>query len=160
MKSFLAIVALALTAWSCTSDPAAADAGAVVLSFNESITAQNAEAALSHVATGSVQFNLRSSHSDMGESDESLTQDLTAMWMLVTGLLFNTLDSYERTVDILDVRVDGDVATAWTRTVTRSLAEGADQPNVLEFTEVYLLLRRDGEWKISGVANNRPATAP
>ena len=156
-KLLAVLVPLALLGSAPPTDRAApAD---VVSDFNESITRQDRDAAMALLADGSVQFNLRSSHADMGEQ-EGLTQDLHGLWAVVTSLLFNTLESYERTVEVTDEHVAGDVATVWTDTRTETLARDASAPSVLEFSEVYLLLRLEGEWRIAGVANNRPTTRP
>ncbi len=130
----------------------------VVLAFNEAITQEDVNTALASVATGSVQLNLHASHAGMGE-DAGLTQDLDALWRTVGAVLFTTLDAYERTVEPVDVEVDGDIATVWTE--TRTVSSGADgEATILDFTEVYVLLRLDGAWKVAAVANNRPVTAP
>ena len=111
------------------------------------------------IADGSVQFNLHSSHAELGEAAE-LTQDLAGLWSVVSAVLFTALESYERVVQPIDVEVERDVATVWTETQTVTLERGSDAPSVLDFTEVYLLLRLDDQWRIAATANNRPATDP
>lgn len=155
------LLASCLVASSCTPapvDPEEQAAVEVVRSFNEAITQKDVDAALASVATGSVQLNLHTSHADMGE-ETALTQDLDALWRTVGAVLFGTLEAYERTVEALDVAADGDIATVWTE--TRTVAHSGDgPPTVLEFTEMYVLLRLEDQWKIAAVANNRPVTAP
>lgn len=154
----VAILPLASCAPSPERRPEERAAADVVLAFNEAVTEQDVDAALSNVATGGVQLNLHASHAKMGE-EAGLTQDLDALWRTVGAVLFSTLEAYQRTAEPVDVDVDGDVATVWTNTTT--VAHGADgDETVLDFTEVYLLLRLDEAWKIAVVANNRPATAP
>ncbi len=144
-----------------SSEVSAGEPTATVLAFNQAVSDQDRGAALGLLAEGSVQFNLRPSHAGMGtDEDTGLTQDLTAMWSVVTGVLFARLESYVRSVEPTGEQVSGDVATVWTRTRTESREPGADAPSVIEFTEAYLLLRLDGAWRIAGVANNRPTTGP
>ncbi len=156
------LVLLALTTVLAGACSPVADEGParVVLDFNEAITAQDIAAAVALVAPGAVQFSLGESHADMGGTDGSLTQDLTALWQTVGAVVFNSVDAYERTVEIEEVRVEENVGTVWTRTQTRTVRSGAREPMVIDFTEAWLLLRLDDEWKIAGVANNRPVTDP
>lgn len=128
-----------------------------VTAFNESISEQNIEAAISHLAEGAVQFNLHGSHADLATGDPEPTQDLAAVWRVVSTVLFNTLEDYERSVEILASRVDGAIATVWTQTTTSTQRSADTPPTSLTFTETYLLLRKPDGWKIAGLANNRPA---
>ena len=151
-------VAACVTFAGCGGTPPVEGAPATVVeAFNQAVTRQDAEAALAHLADGGVQYQLRSSHADMGEST-GLTADLNGQWTVVTSLLFQSLESYARTVEVTEESERGEIATVWTTTRTESLEKGASSPSVLEFSEVYLLLEVDGTWKIAGMANNRPTT--
>ncbi|HHQ13868.1 MAG TPA: hypothetical protein ENK16_02465, partial [Chromatiales bacterium] len=76
------------------------DAAAVVLSFNDAVSARDLDKLLSHFAEGGVQFNLRPSH--QGLKNESLTSDLKARWSMVGPVLFSATKKYQREADILD----------------------------------------------------------
>lgn len=160
-RTFPVLLASLLHASSCAPTPEQPQAQAavdVVVSFNEAVTRKDIDTALGSVATGGVQLNLHSSHADMGE-ETTLTQDLDALWRTVGAVLFGTLEAYERTVQPVDAEADGDIATVWTE--TRTVAHSGDgEPTILNFTEVYVLLRLEEQWRIAAVANNRPITAP
>ena len=154
----LPLLGLAGLLSACGTNPSDHPAADAVVAFNEAINREDVEGALAHVEPGSVQFNLGPSHQDMGESTE-LTQDLSSLWRIVSTVLFDRLESYERTVEVIDVRVEGSIGTVWASTRTTTVERGAT-PSVLEFSELYVLLDTGGGWKIAGIANNRPTTAP
>ena len=133
-----------------------ADPVTTVTAFNEALSANDLDAALTHIAEGGLQFNLHSAHADLASSEPPLTQDLTALWRVVATVLLSTQGGYQREVEIDAVKTEGNIATVWTRTRTITLRESADKPSTLSFSEMYLLLRRDGVWQIAAVANNRP----
>lgn len=164
MRSLPALPILALlglTALVASCAPSAeSEAADRVRAFNASISARDLDGALAQLAPGSVQFVREASHADMGESDERLAQDLTTQWQVVGAVLFSSTEIYDRSVEVVSTEADGHVATVWTRTRTETVAAAGAPPSILEFSEVWLLLRLDGEWKIAGVANNRPATTP
>ena len=85
----------------------------------------------------------------------SLTADLKAHWSMIGPVLFTATKSYSRKAEILETHVDGDIATVWTRTTT--VTERPDQAGrkTDQFVETYLLVRKDGQWKIGAVADNR-----
>lgn len=157
--SVVALLGLPLFAGAC-SGSAEHQAAERVRAFNAAITARNLDEAVALLAPGSVQFVREGSHADMGDSDESLAQDLATQWRVVGALLFSSTEAYERSVEVTSSKAAGDVATVWTRTRTETTQAAGAPSSVLEFSEVWLLLRLDGEWKIAGVANNRPATTP
>lgn len=141
----------------CAQGAEARHAIAVVTAFNEALSHGDADAALARVAPEAVQFNLRPSHAG---GDSTLVQSLPALWRTVSAVLSANVESYERVATVRSVEVSGDVATVWTATRTATRRKGAAEPAVLEFSEVYLLLRLGGEWRIAGTANNRPSSAP
>lgn len=148
-----ALVATAVPAAVPAGDPA--NAAAVVTSFNAALTARSLEKALAHVVKGGVQFNLRPAHTGMGGGSPGITSELTAHWSMVGPVLFSATKAYSRSVEILDARAEGDVATVWTRTRTETVRGGQAAPDRGEFLEIYLLVRTGGAWKIGAIADNR-----
>jgi ketosteroid isomerase-like protein len=140
----------AQTAWSDEADQAAAVVGA----FNAAITARDVEAVMATLADGSVQFQLRAVHPGMSDNPP-LTADLQTTWKTVGAILFPMSDVYERKSEIASVTAIGDVATVWAETKTHTVRKGKSAAMNLEFTEVYLLVKKSGEWKIAGIADNR-----
>ena len=131
-------------------------AALAIIKFNESVTNREMDSAMALLAEGSVQYQIQPAHPGMPE-DQPLTADMTAMWKTVAAILFPTTDSYERQVEITDVRVDGELATIWTQTKTVTHRKGKDEPMVLEFSEIYFLVNKnDTGWLIAGNASNRP----
>lgn len=159
--SALRTVVLVATAFAATAVPAAVPAGdsanaaAVVTAFNAALTARTLDKALAHVVKGGVQFNLRPAHTGMGGGPPGITSELTAHWSMVGPVLFSATKAYTRTVEILDARAEGDVATVWTRTRTETIRSGQAAPDRGEFLEIYLLVRTGGAWKIGAIADNR-----
>jgi hypothetical protein len=134
---------------------AAADAAAVVKSFNAAVTARSVEKAVGHFVTGGVQFNIRPAHTGLGGAQQGVTTELTAHWSMIGPVLFAATKSYSRQVEVLDSRAEGDVATVWTRTRTETLRADRAAPGRDEFLEIYLLVRTGGAWKIGAIADNR-----
>jgi ketosteroid isomerase-like protein len=130
------------------------EASAVVEKFNAAITARDTETAMTTLADGSVQFQLRAVHPGMSDTPP-LTADLKATWQAVAAILFPVSDVYERKVDITQSHVLGEIATVWTNTTTHTVRKGEAEPMDLEFTEVYLLVKKPDGWKIAGIADNR-----
>lgn len=147
-----------LTLWALSGAPALAaagdDAAAVVEKFNAAITSRDMETAMSTLADGSVQFQLRAVHPGMSDNPP-LTADLQTTWKTVAAILFPMSDAYERTAKVTGVTSIGEVATVWVETKTRTSRKGREEPMELEFTEVYLLVKKADGWKIAGVADNR-----
>lgn len=135
---------------------AAHPAARAIIEFNESVTKRDMDTAMGLLAEGSVQYQIQPAHPGMPE-DQPLTADMTAMWRTVAAILFPTTDSYERVVEITDVRVDGELATVWTQTKTITHRKNKAEPMVLEFSEIYFLINKnDTGWLIAGNASNRP----
>ena len=128
---------------------------AVVRGFNESLTRRELEKALTFIAPGGVQFNLRPSHAGLGTAPDALTSDLRAHWSMIGPVLFSATQAYRRQVDVVDERTEGDVATVWTNTTTTSARPDGPRPRTDQFSEIYLLVRQAGEWKIGAIADNR-----
>jgi len=126
-----------------------------VVDFNKAVTDRDMDAALAELAEGSVQIQLRAVHPGMSDNPP-LTADLITMWKAVAAILFPVSKSYERTAIVTDENTVGEVATVWadTTTVTVSNKEGKE-PLVISFSEVYLVVKKDGEWKIATIADNR-----
>lgn len=131
-------------------------AARAIVEFNESVTNRDIDAAIELLAEGSIQYQIQPAHPGIPE-DQPLTADMIAMWRTVAAILFPTTDSYERIVEITDVRVDGELATVWTKTKTITHRKDKEEPMVLEFSEMYFLVNRnDTGWLIAGNASNRP----
>jgi ketosteroid isomerase-like protein len=152
-RAILAAVALSFSA-SCAIADDAADAAATVEQFNAAVSARDMDKAMEALADGSVQFQLRAVHPGMSDNPP-LTADLAGMWQTVAAILFPMSDAYERKVEIADVRAMGDVATVWTTTATHTVRKNKADSMDLEFTEVYLLVKKPDGWKIAAIADNR-----
>ncbi|MCC7330058.1 MAG: hypothetical protein IT484_07875 [Gammaproteobacteria bacterium] len=154
----IALLGAALTAPAVWADPAAETSGpaAIVTAFNAAVTAKDLQKAATYFAPGSVQFTLRQAHPGMGgDQAESLSGDLRSHWMMVGSTVIAATKSYSRTAEITGNHADGDIATVWAKITTMS--HRSDQPEAKkdEFTEVYLMVRKDGHWLIGAVADNR-----
>jgi hypothetical protein len=153
--------ALAVTLLALSGPVRAADGTptATVQEFNAAITGRALGKAIAHFADGAVQFTLRPAHAGMAASaPQGLSTDLKAHWSQVGSLLFSVTSRYTRTPTILDTRIDGDLATVWAQIDTETLERNATAPRLERFAEVYLLVRKDGTWRIAGVADNRGAS--
>lgn len=126
----------------------------VVKAFNAAITARQNDAITEQLAKGGVQFTLRTAHAGMTGAPTGITSDLIGHWSMVTPLLFTVTSSYKRIPEILDSRVDGEVATVWTRTTTETV-ERDGKSRKESFTELYLLVHSAGAWKIGAIVDNR-----
>lgn len=155
------IRALAALAGLCVLTTGLADlpdhpaAGAVV-DFNKAVTEREMETAMALLADGGVQFNLHPAHPGMAENPP-LTEDAITMWQTVSAILFPTTETYERIVNVTDVKADGELAVVWTQTRTITYRKGKTKPMQLDFTEMYFLVNKNNSgWKIAGTATNRP----
>jgi len=127
-----------------------------VTAFNDAITAKDLNKAASYIASGGVQFTLRAAHPGMGEdSAESLGSDLRSHWMVIGSTVIAATKAYSRQAEVIDSHVDGDVATVWARITTLSQRKDQAEAKKDQFTEVYLMVRKDGHWLIGAVADNR-----
>lgn len=137
------------------ADPGPAD---VVKAFNGAITERKLDAALAHVAKGSVQYTLRAAHAGVPTGEGGITSDLKAHWSMIGPVVIGATSSYQRIPEILDTRIDGDLATVWAQTSSESVdRNGKAQQN--KFSEVYLLVKTAGGWQIGAMADNRGTTA-
>ncbi len=162
IRSLLATLALTLTLGLAAVMPTIASANdthpaaQTVLDFNTAITTRDMETALPLLADGGIQYHLHPAHPGMPE-DHPLTEDMAAMWKTVSAVLFSTTDSYERNIEILDVRADGELAVVWTQTHTVTKRKGKDGAMTLDFSEMYFLINKNNSgWRIAGTATNRP----
>lgn len=150
---------IALLACACLqtqAEPAATPApAAVVTAFCDAITSRDINKALALLAPGSVQFTLRPSHTGIGGQAPALTSDLRAHWSTVGPVLVSATRSYSRSAEILDSRIEGEIATVWARTRTRTVRSDAPNGRTDEFTELYVLVLKEGKWLIGGVADTR-----
>ena len=128
-----------------------------VRAFNAGISAKDRDAAVATLAEGGAQFTLRSQHGDA--PPDRLQSEISEYWTIIAPVLFASTSAYRREVEILDTRIDGDLATVWTHTRTRSTRLGSTKPQVNTFSEVYLLIRTPDGWKIAAMADNRKATS-
>ena len=155
MIALILVISGGFQATAETSD-ASHRAARIIIEFNECVTSRDMDTAMGLLAEGSVQYQIQPAHPGMPE-DQQLTADMTAMWKTVAAILFPTTDSYEREVEITDVRVDGELATVWTQTKTITHRKGKEEHMVLEFSEIYFLVNKnDTGWLIAGNASNRP----
>ncbi len=148
------IAVLAGNAAIAASTPAT-EAAAVVTSFGEAVSSRNLDKVLDYFAPGGVQFSLRPAHGGLGSAPASLTGDLRAHWSTIAPVVFSATRAYSRTAEIIDTRVDGDIATVWATVTTTSVRSDKQETRKDEFVELYLLVRKDGQWKIGAIADNR-----
>ena len=128
-----------------------------VQAFNQALSRKDTNAALTLIANGSVQFTLRSAHSDIPSGGPaSVTGDLKAHWSAIGPVVFGSTTAYNRTPKITNARVDGDLATVWTDTATETVGKNGSKRSD-SFSEVYLLVHTASGWQIGAVADNRGA---
>ncbi len=150
-----AIVTMALsmaTGAALAADPAQ-EAAAVVTAFNTAISSRNLDKATTLLAPGGVQLSLRPSHTGLG-GQPALASDLRAHWSMIGPVLFSATAGYSRKAEIVNAYADGDLATVWAKIATESVH--SDKTTARDkFMEVYLLVRKDGAWKIGAMGDNR-----
>lgn len=122
--------------------------------FNNAINSRNVDGIIAQLAKGGVQLSLRPAHPGM-PAEMPLTSDIQGTWRTVGAVLFSTTESYTRDVKVTDTVVSGDLATVWADATTTTVRKAGDEPMVLDFTEVYLLVKKNGLWKIGAYADNR-----
>ena len=158
MKILNAVTAVFVAAFLLISSIAtAADANTpeeTVLAFNEAIAKRDTAAIQAALAEGSVQIQLRPAHPGMPE-DPPLTGDLKKTWEVVAAILFPSTESYIREIDVTQSYSDGEVATVWVNTTTHTQRKQVAESMVLTFSEVYMLVKKDNQWKIAVIADNR-----
>lgn len=155
MAGIIAAIALLTGTTAIAATPATKEAAAVVTAFGEAVSSRNLDKVLGYLAPGSVQFSLRPSHAGLGGAPPTLTSDLRAHWSTIAPVVFGATKSYTRTADVIDSRVDGDIATVWAKVVTTTVRGDKPETKREEFVELYLLVRKDGQWKIGAIADNR-----
>lgn len=143
------LLALPMAAWAADEGPAD-----VVLAFNQAVSDRDMDTAMAQLADGGVMFQLRPAHPGMPENPP-LTADLVTMWKTVGAILFPTTDSYQRVPEITQVTEFGELATVWANTTTTTQRKGVAEPMVLNFSEMYVLVKKGGTWKIAANADNR-----
>jgi hypothetical protein len=126
----------------------------VVNDFNTAINEKNIEAVAAELAAGGSQFTLRPVHPGM-PTNMPLTGDIVATWRTVGAVLFSSTESYRRDVEITSTIEDGDIATIWADATTTTVRKAGMEPMVLNFSELYVLVKRDGAWKIGAYLDNR-----
>ena len=154
MKTRTFIVIGLLTLLTSPHAAAADSPEEVVLRFNQAITERDMDTAMAQLADGSVQIQLRAAHPGMS-NNPPLTADLHKNWQMVGAILFPTTDAYSREVTVTSEQFDGELATVWTDTVTTTHRKNVAEPMVLAFSELYLLVKKEGQWKIAAAADNR-----
>lgn len=135
------------------ADPAS-DAAATVTAFNAALTERDLERSVAYLLEGGTQFNLQPAHSGFG-SQQGISSDLRAHWSMVASVLFSATKSYTRTAEIVHTRAENGLATVWTNTTTESVRADKAEPAKARFSEVYLLVQKDGQWKIGAMADSR-----
>jgi len=151
--ALLAVVLAANTGYA--ADPGPAD---VVKAFNSAITERKLDAALGHLARGSVQYTLRAAHAGVPTGDGGITSDLKTHWSTIGPVLISATTSYKRVPEIIDSRIDGDLATVWAL-VSSDTVERNGSHKQSKFSEVYLLVRTPAGWQIGAMADNRGTSA-
>ncbi len=128
-----------------------------VQAFNQALSGQNLDAALTLIANGSVQFTLRSAHSDIPSAGPgSVTSDLKTHWSTIGPVVFGSTSVYSRIPKVVNTRVEGDLATVWTSTATETVGKNGSK-RTDSFSEVYMLVHTAGGWQIGAIADNRGA---
>lgn len=128
-----------------------------VQAFNQALSKHNLDAALALIANGSVQFTLRSAHSDIPSAGPgSVTSDLKAHWSTIGPVVFGSTTIYSRIPQVVNSRIDGDLATVWTNTATETVGKNGSK-RTDSFSEVYMLVHTASGWQIGAVADNRGA---
>ncbi len=133
------------------ADPGPAD---VVKAFNSAITERKLDVALTYFAKGSVQYTLRSAHAGVPTGEGGITSDLKTHWSMIGPVLLGATASYQRVPEILDTRVDGDLATVWVKIATETV-DRSGKRNQNSFSEFYLLVHTGDRWQIGSMADNR-----
>lgn len=137
----------------------------VITEMNQAITDRDVDRLLETFADNAVKFNLHRAHGQDKDVSKLTAKDqisdLAIMWKSVSQILFPSTRFYERTAIVMDVHIDKEMAVIWATINTRSqsIKEGADI-NTNSFSEVYLLVLIEEEWKIATITNNRKDKYP
>lgn len=145
----IGMLGLASVAHAADNSPAA-----VIKAFNDAINSRNVDAMVAQLAKGGVQLTLRPAHPGM-PAEMPLSSDIQGTWRTVGAVLFSTTESYQRSVRITDTIENGDLATVWADATTTTVSKAGEEPMVLNFSELYLLIKKDDRWQIAAYADNR-----
>ncbi|NND54583.1 MAG: nuclear transport factor 2 family protein [Gammaproteobacteria bacterium] len=126
----------------------------VVKTFNSAVTERDMDTAMEQLADGGVVLQLRPAHPGMPENPP-LTGDLIKTWQVVGAILFPSTEAYSRKPEITSVTEHGDIATVWADTTTTTHRKNVSDPMVLNFSEMYVLVKKSGQWKIAVIGDNR-----
>lgn len=154
---FAIIIAIALlpgASRAAGAKPAGAAPADVVKAFNRAVSSRKLEDATALLAKGSVQYTLRAAHAGVTAGPGGITSDLRTHWSTIGPVLFSVTTTYTRVPEILATRVDGDLATVWTKVASETV-ERSGKSRKDAFTEVYLLVRAGDTWQIGAIADNR-----
>lgn len=151
LVTLIAVGMIGLTSVVYAADNSPATA---IKAFNDAINSRNIDAMIAQLAKGGVQLSLRPAHPGM-PSEMPLSSDIQGTWRTVGAVLFSTTESYQRSVNITDTVENGDLATVWADATTTTVRKAGDDPMVLNFSELYLLIKKDGRWQIAAYADNR-----
>ena len=132
----------------------------VIQKMNQSITERNVDKLLETFAEGAIDMEMFPAHK-YGETqtDETFvtkTRPLSQRWQRIAPILFASTQRYVRQARILDLQIDGRMASAWLEVETESLSskEGA-QAKQDRFREICILRHYESGWKIVTLSNNR-----
>ena len=150
----VALLSMPATMLAAETETTVASPADVVRAFNSAISERDIDSALAQLADGGVVIQLRPAHPGM-PAEPPLTGDLLKTWQMVGAILFPSTDAYSRVPEITEVTEKGEIATVWADTVTTTHRKNVAEPMVLKFSEMYLLVRKHGEWKIAANADNR-----
>ena len=154
MQQILAVVLLALVLLPGATLAAGPGPVDVVQAFNRALSARKLEDAMPLLAKGSVQYTLRAAHAGATTGDAGITSDLKTHWSAIGPVVFSVTTTYRRVPEILDTRIDGDLATVWTRVASETV-ERSGKRREDTFSEVYLLVHTKDGWQIGAIADNR-----
>lgn len=126
----------------------------VVQAFNDAVNSRNVEAMADRLAKGGVQLTLRPAHPGM-PAEMPLSSDIQGTWRTVGAVLFSTTESYRRSVKVTNSIENGDLATVWADATTTTVQKAGADPMILNFSELYMLVKKNGVWKIAVYADNR-----
>lgn len=157
MQQTLAAVLLTLVLLPGATPAAGPGPADIVQAFNHALSERKLEDAMPLLAKGSVQYTLRAAHpgATTGTTGTGgITSDLKTHWSTIGPVVFSVTTSYKRVPEILDTRIDGDLATVWTKMASETIERSGKQRRD-SFSEVYLLVRTADGWQIGAIADNR-----
>ncbi len=135
---------------------AAAPHEQVVLDFNAAFANEDEEGLINTMVDGGVQFTIKSAHA--GVDPKGLTENLPEYWSGIIPVIFKMTRSYTRTANIIDSRVEGDIATIWADIETHSVRILIGTEKRQSFKEAYFVIRTDQGWKIAAIMDTRETT--